>query len=104
VDEERALEGAPFNPELASSECKKIQQVLKNPLHAIAGFENRFGESRSSGFRGLQPETAQSGNGKTAGGTPVAPHANEPAGRVLIPGCGTGYEVRAFARADWRKR
>lgn len=25
----------------------------------------------------------------------------EPAGCVLIPGCGTGYEVRAFARAGW---
>ncbi|CAN5749208.1 hypothetical protein BH09VER1_BH09VER1_11860 [soil metagenome] len=24
------------------------------------------------------------------------------AGNVLIPGCGTGYEVRAFARAGWR--
>jgi SAM-dependent methyltransferase len=27
---------------------------------------------------------------------------NPPAGKVLIPGCGTGYEVRAFHEAGWK--
>lgn len=39
------------------------------------------------------------------GGVPLALKdflSRTPPGSVLIPGCGTGYEVRAFARAGWR--
>ena len=28
--------------------------------------------------------------------------AREPATRVLVPGCGSGYDVRAFAEAGWQ--
>jgi SAM-dependent methyltransferase len=40
------------------------------------------------------------------GGVPSAVHAflkrNPKGGRVLIPGCGAGYEIKAFADAGWK--